>query len=56
MTEQGDAASDLLRHVDPHRIEDRLFEAVKLNPELTDELLSTVDFRLKVETDSKGNK
>jgi capping protein beta len=52
----ADAARDLLRHVDPHRIEDSLFETIKLNRELTDDLLQTVDVPLKVATDSKGNK
>jgi capping protein beta len=55
MADPADAARDLLRHVDPHRIEDALFETIKLNRDITDDLLSTVDVPLKVGTDSKGN-
>ncbi|KAH0791956.1 F-actin capping protein, beta subunit [Histomonas meleagridis] len=49
-----DAGRDLLRHVDPKNIEDRLYDVVHLSPDTTDELLSTVDVPLKVGTDPKG--
>jgi capping protein beta len=50
------AARDLLRHVDPKDIEDRLYDAIKLNKPIADELLATVDIPLKIGTDSAGNK
>jgi capping protein beta len=50
------AARELLRHVDPDEVEDRLFDCIKLNHAVTDELLSTVDIPLKTGTDSAGNK
>lgn len=45
------AAFDLLRHVPPKDTEDRMFDIFELNEELTDELISSVDIPLKIETD-----
>jgi capping protein beta len=55
VADPGAAGSDLLRHVDPKDIEDRVFDAIKLNPSTTDHLLCQVDVPLRVATDSAGN-
>jgi capping protein beta len=47
------AAFDLLRHVPPKDTEDRMFDIFDLNEELTDELISSVDIPLKIETDQE---
>ena len=48
----NDAAHDLLRHVQPKDIEDRMYDVINLNEDLMDDLLSTIDVPLKVATDS----
>ncbi|EAX87407.1 F-actin capping protein, beta subunit, putative [Trichomonas vaginalis G3] len=45
------AGLDLLRHVPPKDIEDRMFDLFQLKPDLTEEMISAVDIPLKVETD-----
>ena len=46
------AAFDLLLHVPPKDVEDRMFDIFNINEELTDELISSVDVPLKVEEDT----
>lgn len=50
---QEDAARDLLRHISPEQIGERLNDVIKLNPKLADELYSTVDVPLEVLTDKE---
>ena len=50
-TTPNEAAHDLLRHVRPKDIEKRVKQVCALNPELIDDLLSTVDIPLQIETD-----
>jgi capping protein beta len=50
------AARDLLRRVQPKDVEDRLYDAIKLNKSTAEELLATVDVPMKIGTDSKGNR
>jgi capping protein beta len=49
------AAYDLLRRVPPSKIEQRLYDTIRLAPDLTDTLLSTVDIPLKIVQDSDSN-
>ncbi|KAH0786578.1 F-actin-capping protein subunit beta [Histomonas meleagridis] len=48
---QSEAAHDLLRHVQPKDIERKMKQVCSLNPELIDDLFSTVDIPLQIETD-----
>ena len=50
----SEAGFDLLRHVPPKDIEERLFDILDLNPDLTDDLISSVDIPLRTEQDDKG--
>ncbi|EAY22231.1 F-actin capping protein, beta subunit, putative [Trichomonas vaginalis G3] len=45
------AGLDLLRHVPPKDVEERMFDIFQLNPELTDEMISAVDIPLKIQQD-----
>jgi capping protein beta len=49
------AALDLMRRMPPSRMESSLEELVDLVPDLTDDLLNTVDQPLQLAKDSKGN-
>ena len=44
---------DLLRHVPPKDVEDRMFDIMAINEDLTDDLLTTVDVPLKLEEDTE---
>lgn len=46
-----EAAHDLLRHVEPKRVEDRLHQVYRINGSLVDELCSTVDVPLQIAVD-----
>jgi capping protein beta len=50
-----EAARDIVRHSDPKDVEDRVYEVIKLNPAVTDDILAQVDIPLKVGTDAQGN-
>jgi capping protein beta len=50
-----EAARNLVRHCDPKNVEDRVFETIKLNRDVMDDVLAQVDTPLKVGTDSSGN-
>lgn len=50
----AEAAHDLLRHIPPKDIAERLNDVIRLNPDLTDELLSTTDVPLETEMDPNG--
>ena len=50
-----EAVYDLLRRVTPSDIEQRLYDAIHLSPDLTDTLLSTVDTPMKVIDDTTAN-
>lgn len=54
--EQSKAAYNILRRVPPSNIKERLFDTIKLAPDLTDQLLQTVDIPLNVATDPSVNK
>lgn len=47
------AGLDLLRHVPPKDVEERMFDIFQLNPDLTDEMISAVDIPLKIEQDKE---
>ena len=49
------AALDLMRRMPPSRMESSLEELVDLAPDLTDDLLNTVDQPLQVAKDAQGN-
>jgi len=49
------AALDLMRRMPPSRMEKSLEELIDLAPDLTDDLLNTVDQPLQVSRDKKGN-
>ena len=49
------AALDLMRRMPPSRMESSLEELVDLAPDLTDDLLNTIDQPLQTAKDSKGN-
>jgi capping protein beta len=46
------AAYDLLRRVPPSKIEPRLYDTIRIAPDLTDTLLNTVDVPLKIVQDT----
>lgn len=46
---------DILRRVPPANIEPRLYDAIHLCPDLTDNLLSTVDIPMKIVQDTAAN-
>lgn len=48
-----DAALDLLRRLDPCKVEENLRRIIELEPELAEDLLSSVDVTLKVQRDDK---
>jgi capping protein beta len=50
-----EASRDLLRHTDPKNVEDRIFEVIKLNPSVIEDILAQTDVPLKISTDSAGN-
>jgi len=50
------AALDLMRRMPPSRMEKSLEELIDLVPDLTDDLLNTVDQPLQLASDKKGNK
>ncbi|OHT14496.1 F-actin-capping protein subunit beta [Tritrichomonas foetus] len=50
------AAHNLLRHVPPKDIENRLFDTLELNPNLADDLLSKVDIPFQVTYDPDTHK
>jgi len=54
--ESYDAALDLLRRLDPKNIEENLQNIIKLNPDLTEDLLSSVDIPLSVSRDEENGK
>ncbi|OHS99344.1 F-actin-capping protein subunit beta [Tritrichomonas foetus] len=49
-----EAGRDLLRHVDPKHVEDRMYDIIHIEPSVTESLLETVDVPLKVGTDEFG--
>jgi len=51
-----DCALDIMRRLPPQTIEKNLSALIDLNPELSEELLSSVDQPLKVAADNSGNK
>jgi capping protein beta len=50
-----EAARDLLRHTDPKDVDDRIFEVIKLNTSVTEDILAQTDVPLKTAADSAGN-
>lgn len=46
------AGLDLLRHIPPKDVEERMFDIFELNPDLTDEMISAVDIPLKIQQDN----
>jgi capping protein beta len=53
---QLEAALDLTRRLPPTDIEDNLFYLLDLAPELTEQLLSTVDQPLKTQSDAAAGR
>lgn len=49
------AARDLMRRVDPKYIEENLYDACRLNMDVSDTLLNQIDVPHKIGTDSQGN-
>lgn len=50
------SALDLMRRLPPSQVEKNLLFAIELVPDLTDDLLSTVDVPLKIATDKEVDK
>jgi len=50
------AAHDLLRHVPPSKIADRLEQVVQMAPDLADDLYSSVDVPLQIQDDPSNSK
>ncbi|KAL3233471.1 F-actin-capping protein subunit beta [Nakaseomyces bracarensis] len=53
MDEKYDAALDLLRRLDPSNLNENLERIIGLEPELAEDLLSSIDVPLKVQQDKK---
>lgn len=53
MDEKYDAALDLLRRLNPNNLTENLQRIIGLEPELAEDLLSSIDVPLKVQQDSK---
>ncbi|KAH3688818.1 hypothetical protein WICPIJ_000202 [Wickerhamomyces pijperi] len=57
MSDQSyDASLDLLRRLNPSNIKANLSHLIKLNPELSEDLLSSIDIPLSIQQDSKQNR
>ena len=55
-SEPIEAAYDLLRHVPPYDIEPRMYDVIRLNKDLTEDILSTTDVPLQTEMDPATSK
>ncbi|KAL7715344.1 F-actin-capping protein subunit beta [Entamoeba marina] len=56
MTDQIEFALDLMRRLPPQKVEDNLQKLLDLCPDLTDDLLATIDQTLKIVEDTKEKK
>ena len=54
--EQLDCALDLMRRMPPADVEDNLFNLIDVVPDLTDDLLSSVDQPIRVSTDTEAGR